>query len=77
MSEEPKHYCHAIGCEKPISPRLLMCYAHWRMTPIHLQKAVWHHYRRGQEITKDPSPEYVQAAMAAVRAVAAKERGAA
>ena len=69
------HHCHAIGCDKPISPRLLMCYAHWRATPLPLRKEVWKQYRRGQEVDKRPTDEYVRAAMAAVRAVATQERG--
>lgn len=34
------HHCHAIGCETPTPPRLLMCPAHWRQVPAELQAAV-------------------------------------
>jgi hypothetical protein len=68
------HTCHAEGCEAVVAPRFLMCPRHWRMVPKALQHAVWEHYRRGQERTKDPSPEYLDAAMAVVNAVAEKER---
>lgn len=68
------HSCHARGCNKPVPPRMLMCFHHWRMVPRDLQTAVWDTYRPGQERTKDPSPEYLAAAMAAVNAVAALER---
>jgi hypothetical protein len=52
---------------------MLMCYKHWRMVPKALQQRVWATYRPGQEVTKDPSPEYLVAALAAVDAVADKE----
>ena len=70
MSE---HTCHARGCTKPVPPRMLMCYPHWRMVPKALQRAVWATYRPGQERTKDPSPEYLDAAGAAIDAVARKD----
>jgi hypothetical protein len=52
---------------------MLMCSRHWRGVPSELQQAVWRHYRRGQEIDKRPTPEYLAAAKAAIDAVAAKE----
>lgn len=64
------HTCHAAGCDVPVSPSLLMCPAHWRLVPRALQQAVWAAYRRGQEIDKRPSPEYLAAAQAAIGAVA-------
>jgi hypothetical protein len=70
MSE---HTCHARGCTMHVPPRLLMCSRHWRLVPAELKRAIWLHYRRGQEITKDPSPEYLEAMKAAIDAVAAKE----
>jgi len=70
---EQPHTCHARGCEKPVSPKLLMCAAHWRRVPRELQRAVWATYRNGQEIDKKPSREYLTAARAAIDAVAAKE----
>lgn len=68
-----EHRCHALRCKTPVAPKLLMCYRHWRMVPKALQQRVWDTYRPGQEITKDPSPEYLVAALAAVDAVADKE----
>ncbi|AZS12623.1 hypothetical protein HWB99_gp087 [Mycobacterium phage DrLupo] len=68
-----KHTCHALRCNTEVPPKLLMCGKHWRMVPKPLQDRVWHHYRPGQEVTKDPSHEYIRAAMAAVNAVADKE----
>jgi hypothetical protein len=73
----PRHRCHAPDCEVEVHPRLLMCYAHWRLVPQRLKKKVWDEYRPGQEIRKDPSEAYLKAAFAAiqsvVRQIAAKE----
>ncbi len=67
------HRCHAQGCTKVISPRLLMCPGHWRMVPRELQKAVWTHYRPGQAHEQQSTQESIQAALAAIKAVAARE----
>lgn len=64
------HTCHAKGCRREVRPSLLMCLAHWRLVPKPLQLAVWKHYRPGQEITKDPSEEYLAAMRTAIEAVA-------
>lgn len=66
----PKHTCHARGCELGVPPRYLMCGMHWRRVPHALQLRVWATYRAGQEVTKDPSPEYLEAAQDAMNAVA-------
>lgn len=50
-----------------------MCGPHWRMVPRALQRDVWLHYRPGQEIDKNPTPAYLDAADAAIRAVAQRE----
>ncbi len=49
---------------------MLFCFAHWRLVPKHLQRAVWRTYHEGQEITKDPSEAYMEAQRAAIAAVA-------
>lgn len=67
------HRCHASGCGKAVPPNLLMCLKHWRMVPRAEQREVWRTYRRGQEIDKRPSPEYLAAATAAIQAVAERE----
>jgi hypothetical protein len=71
--EKPVHTCHAKGCEIAVAPKFLMCLRHWKMVPAELQRAVWAHYRPGQEISKDPTHEYQEAARAAIDAVAALE----
>lgn len=52
-----------------------MCGRHWRMVPKPLQTAVWNTYRPGQETDKNPTTTYLDAADAAIEAVAAKEEG--
>ena len=69
----PEHVCHATGCNVPVPPSMLMCLKHWRMVPRVLQRRVWATYVSGQEIRKDPTDEYMEAARAAVRAVEEKE----
>lgn len=67
------HYCHAIGCEIPVEPKMHMCLQHWRMVPKAVQDLIWKHYRRGQEIDKRPSIEYIATAFVSVSCVALKE----
>jgi hypothetical protein len=67
------HTCHATNCTTPVPPRMLMCARHWRMVPKPLQDDVWATYRPGQERTKDPSLEYLNAAFTAIEAVAIRE----
>jgi hypothetical protein len=59
------HLCHAPGCGTPVPPQMFACRPHWFMLPKRLRDAIWATYRRGQEITKDPSPAYLEAARAA------------
>lgn len=67
------HTCHAVGCGRAVPPRLVMCNRHWRMVPRQLQREVWRHYRKGQEIDKRPTLAYLIAQRAAVNAVAVSE----
>jgi len=71
----PAHTCHAHGCTKHVSPELLMCRRHWKLVPKALKKAVFRHYRPGQEIHKRPSDDYLVAAANAINAVAEIEQG--
>lgn len=73
MNEQPIHRCHARECKTIVPPKLLMCLKHWRMVPRPLQQQVWNTYRPGQENDKTPTRDYLQAAMAAIEAVAEKE----
>lgn len=71
--ERLAHHCHARGCPTHVPPSMLMCLKHWRMVPEALKREVWRTHVRGQEVRKDPTPEYLRAADAAIRAVAEKE----
>lgn len=68
------HRCHARRCDIAVPPSELMCIKHWRMVPEVLRDAIWATYRRGQEIDKNPSEAYLDAAFAAIEAVDNKER---
>lgn len=67
------HLCHAVACERPVPPAILMCAAHWRMVPGELQREVWRTYRPGQERDKSPSRAYLTALKRAVDVVARQE----
>ncbi len=67
------HHCHAIGCSTVCPPRHLMCLPHWRMVPLPLAREVWRNYRLWQEIDKQPSKAYLEAAQRAIDAVHEKE----
>jgi hypothetical protein len=68
------HVCHAVGCQVRCKPEYLMCGRHWRMVPRRLQVKVWATYQPGQcNFDPAPSAEWLDAAMDAVDAVAAKE----
>jgi hypothetical protein len=43
-----------------------MCKSHWFALPKQIRSDVWATYKEGQEITKSPSPQYLQAAKAAL-----------
>lgn len=58
-----KHTCHWPGCNKPVPPAMWGCTGHWFALPKRLRDKIWAAYRRGQEITKSPSPEYMAAAL--------------
>lgn len=64
-----QHYCHVKGCQKQVAPKFLMCAPHWRLVPQALKRDVWRLYRPGQEVTKDPTREYLEAAEAACKYV--------
>jgi hypothetical protein len=70
-----EHHCHARSCRTPCAPEKLMCLRHWRMVPKGVQLAVRRSYRPGQCDDKRPSRAWLDAADAAIAAVAAKERG--
>jgi hypothetical protein len=56
------HKCHWPGCERDVPPAMWGCKTHWFRLPAALRARIWKTYRPGQEITKDPSAEYLQVA---------------
>jgi hypothetical protein len=59
-----KHHCHWIGCTKEVPPKMWGCKQHWFSLPPELRSRIWATYQPGQEITKTPSPAYIEAAQA-------------
>jgi len=56
------HHCHWTGCDKKVPPAMWGCRKHWYMLPAEIRAKVWRAYRPGQEVTKDPSGEYLTVA---------------
>jgi hypothetical protein len=59
-----KHTCHWPGCKRVVPPAMWGCKPHWFKLPKALRDRIWATYRAGQEITKTPSTDYVEAAQA-------------
>lgn len=70
MSE---HRCHARECSEATPPRLLMCGRHWRMVPPLLRDEVNRTFVPGQGTRVEPTRAYLDAARAAINAVAEAE----
>jgi hypothetical protein len=51
---------------------MFMCRAHWFALPKAIRNEIWRTYRKGQEISKDPSPEYLAAARSAFSWIATR-----
>lgn len=56
------HTCHWPGCPKEVPPKLWGCAKHWFTLPKRLRDAIYATYVPGQEITKTPSPLYLEIA---------------
>jgi hypothetical protein len=56
------HTCHWPGCGKEVPAAMWGCRVHWYQIPTKLRNLIWATYRPGQEISKTPSKEYVEAA---------------
>lgn len=56
------HHCHWTGCNRKVPPALWGCREHWYMLPRELRDRIWRTFRPGQEESKTPSREYVEAA---------------
>lgn len=62
----PSHACHCPHCKTKVHPRMFGCKSCWFFLPQNMRDTIWATYKPGQEITKTPSAEYIQAARAAV-----------
>lgn len=65
--------CHAYECDVPVPPKMFACKAHWFALPKPLRDEIWRTYRPGQEIDKQPSGDYMDAAREATRFLMAQE----
>lgn len=68
------HLCHAEGCAKNVPPRMLFCAPHWRLVPPPWKAMVWQEYRKGQEVDKRPSGQYLLVQAIVVAIVARMDR---
>lgn len=60
------HECFVPSCKASIPVSFLMCFKHWKMVPKDLQRAVWRHFKDGQQFDHGKiSGDYVDAARAA------------
>jgi hypothetical protein len=62
-----EHTCHATGCQTEVPPKLFMCRKHWFRLPKEMRDLVWENYVPGQEIRKDPTPEYLNIVQRCIR----------
>jgi hypothetical protein len=56
------HTCHWPGCVRKVPPALWGCKEHWYLLPRELRDRIWRTFKPGQEQTKTPSREYIEAA---------------
>ena len=69
------HTCHWPGCPVEVPPRMWGCRGHWYRLPASLRRRIWNAYVPGQEITKTPSSEYIDAAKAVQAWIAEQNHG--
>ena len=67
------HACHWPGCPVKVPPAMWGCRKHWFRLPARLRARIWRAYRPGQEVTKDPSAEYIAVAREAREWIAAND----
>lgn len=61
------HTCHWPSCTNQVPPKLWGCKAHWYKLPKKIRDMIWETYVPGQEIRRDPTEEYLEAATEADR----------
>jgi len=53
----PEHHCHALQCNTPCEPRMLMCAIHWSKVSPRLQREVYRTVKmRGRLIDETWAP---------------------
>ena len=57
-----RHLCHWPDCPIEVPPALWGCREHWFALPPVIRSRIWRHYRKGQELDKNPSQEYLAVA---------------
>lgn len=65
------HRCHWPGCLEVVPPRMWGCQTHWYELPKYLRDKIRKHYRPGQEIDKQVSIGYIDAAREVQRLIKA------
>lgn len=55
------NHCPCPGCGLKIPSYMLGCRTHWFQLPYTLRRAITTHYRKGQEVRGDQTPEYMEA----------------
>lgn len=68
------HTCHWPGCKRAVPPAMWGCQAHWFALPQDIRRAIWRAYVPGQEIAKNPTRAYIDAAKRAQEWIANRER---
>lgn len=58
------HTCHWPRCKRQVKPAFWGCAFHWYKLPRQLRHWIWQTYQPGQEINKNPSEGYLEAAKA-------------
>lgn len=55
------HRCHHPTCPIAVPPAMLACKPHWFQLPLAIRNEIWRTYRKGQEVDKSPTREYMAA----------------
>ena len=65
-NSSPPHLCHHPRCSTPVPEAMFACRDHWLQLPSFMRYDLLGEYVPGQEITKTPSAEYLDAANACI-----------
>lgn len=60
------HTCHHPRCNTPVPEKMFACRPHWFSLPKRIRDRIWDEYVPGQEIRKDPTGGYINAAVEAI-----------